>query len=133
MLYVPAVVPLTNIAYGPFTFVYVQGVLQRPSPEGYISRIPVPVIRRINASPVLQYLWGTQFADNPEAQLASTAAARFPQYLRRYDVHSIVFLGGAAAPGVAQPARTVSWLRRHLGSAWHMRKYGTTTVFLRGP
>lgn len=129
VLYVPAVVPVTNLRYGPFTFVYVQGVLRRPTPEGYISRIPVKLIDRIDASPVLAYLWGTQFTNNPKASLARTAGAQLPAYLRRYDVHSIVFFGGS---GVAQPDRTVAWLRDHLSSSWNKRQYGTTTVFVLG-
>lgn len=128
VLYVPAVMPGTLMTYGPFNYIYVEGVLGVPTPEGYVSRIPARTRNQLDRSPVLHYLWGVQFSRNPAAQYESAAATQFPGYLRRHHVHSIIFLTGS---GVAHPDRTVSWLRQHLGTAWQMRKYNENIVFLR--
>ena len=128
VLYVPAVLPGTRMTYGPFNYMYVEGILGVPTPEGYVSRIPAQTRQQLDRSAVLHYLWGIQFVRNLPSQYASAAQTQFPGYLRRHHVHSIIFL---AVSGVAHPHRTVSWLRQHLSTAWRMRNYGTTTVFLR--
>ena len=130
VLYVPAVMPGTTMTYGPFNYIYVEGVLGVPTPEGYVSRIPTQTRARLDRSVVLKYLWGVQFARNPAAMYAASAAVMLPHYLRKHDVHSIAFL---AVSDVAHPGLTVAWLRAHLGANWIMRRYGTTTLFLRGP
>ncbi len=127
VLYVPPMLPNTRMGYGSAEYIYVEAVLNRPTPEGYVSRIPVSTVRRLNASPVLAYLWGLQFRHNHAAPLAGAASSGLSPYLKRYHVHSVVFL----AQGVARPAHAVAWLRHHLGRAWQMRRYGTTRVFTR--
>lgn len=128
VLYVPAVMPGTLMTYGPFNYIYVEGVLGMPTPEGYVSRIPAQTRNQLDRSPVLRYLWGTQFAHNKATQDAIAAATQFSGYLRRHHVHSIIFLAGS---GVAHPDRTLNWLRQHLGTTWQMKKYDATIVFLR--
>ncbi len=127
VLYVPPMLPNTRMGYGSAEYMSVEAMLNRPTPEGYVSRIPLDTIHRLNASPVLAYLWGLQFRHNHAAPLASAASSGLQAYLKRYDVHSVIFL----AQGVARPQHAVAWLRQHLGPGWQMHQYGTTRVFIR--
>lgn len=125
VLYVPPMLPNTRMGSGSAEYIYVEAVLNRPTPEGYVSRIPLSTVRRLDASPVLAYLWGLQFSHNHAAPLAKAAMSGLPAYLNRYRVHSVVFL----AQGVARPQHAVAWLRQHLGQGWGMHRYGSTRVF----
>ncbi len=127
VLYVPPTLPGMPMGYGSFEYIYVEAVLSRPTPEGYVSRIPLRTVHRLDTSPVLEYLWGLQFQHNRAAPLASAASSGWLAYLKRYDVHSVVLL----AQGVARPGQAVAWLRQHLPRGWKMRRYGTTRVFIR--
>ncbi len=126
VLYVPAVLPGTRLGYGSTEYIYVEAVLAVPTPEGYVSRIPLATVNHLQKSSVLTYLWGLQFRRNHAAAFAQAAAAEFPGYLKRNHVGSIVFL----AQGVARPAHAVAWLRAHLGRRWRLHSYGATRVFV---
>ena len=127
VLYVPPMLPNTRMGFGSAEYMYVEAVLNRPTPEGYVSRIPLSTIHQLNASPVLVYLWNLQFTHHYATPLAKAASSGLQAYLKRYDVHSVIFL----AQGVARPQHAVAWLRQHLGRGWPMRRYGTTRVFIR--
>ncbi|MBX5467653.1 MAG: hypothetical protein K6U14_09230 [Firmicutes bacterium] len=127
-LYVPAVVPSTQIGSGSVAWMYVAAVVGRPAVEGYVSRIPQSTIAQVNHSAVLGYLWGMQFNPNPEESLRKKAKDDFPAFLHAHNVHAVIIL----LPEIAHPEANVSWLQRALGPKWEKYRYpGVAVVFVR--
>jgi len=127
-LYVPTVVPMTRWGAGIARFMYEAALIGTPTPDGYVSRIPLSTAARIDRSVVLGYLWGIAQTPDPETGLAGAAARALPRYLARHDVCSIVVDAGLlpAAP------QAVGWLRAHAGAGWRVLVDGASwTVLLR--
>jgi hypothetical protein len=126
VLFVPAVIPSTVWGPGPVDYMYVDALVGLPTPEGYVSRIPLATIQRYGATGLLGYLWGYQFARNPEAGLEATASRDLEPYLRAHHVRSIVVL----TTEVPSAASCVRWFRAHLPSRYRMVETAQATLFL---
>ena len=87
-----------------------------PAPEGYVSELPFVTTERVDQSTVLPYVTLIQLT-NPQIRTpGEVAAARaLPSFLRRLDVHSVVFRTSELAHAGADGA----WFAAHAGAGVH--------------
>lgn len=138
VLFAPAQIPWSRDweQFGPYAehgywYMYADAELGLPTPEGYVSRLPVATSTRIDGSAVLSYLTLMQLTDPNVRTSAEVAAARaLPGFLRRMDVHSIVLRTGELAHAGAD----ANWFAAHAGAPTRLIRFpgGVWVVRVRG-
>jgi len=139
VLFSPAQIPLTRDAV-PFqvtapgegyAYLFADATLGLPTPEGYVSNIPVLTASRIDASATLSYVTLMQGTDPRVRSALERAAAReLPSFLRRMDVHSIVLFGNE----LAHPVADAAWFAAHAGVPTRLHRFpGGIWVLSLGP
>lgn len=108
VLFVPATIFWTRDRGSSEAFMYVDALTGRPTPEGYVARLPRSSIARINRSPVLGYLSAMGEGGRPPSTGMEAAAARaLPAYLAHERVHAVVLF----ADGLRRPRADLAWIR----------------------
>jgi hypothetical protein len=128
VLFVPAQVPWTaDWAHSQadpqrgYWYMYADAEVGLPTPEGYVSRLPVATSARIDASAVLAYVTLMQLT-NPQIRTPGEAAAAraLPGFLRRMHVGSVVF----RTDELAHPGADAAWFAAHAGVATRLSHLG---------
>jgi hypothetical protein len=128
VLFVPAQIPWSRdweeagpYAQRAYWYMYADAEVGLPTPEGYVSRLPVATSARIDASAVLAYVTLMQLT-NPQIRTPGEAAAAraLPGFLRRMHVGSVVF----RTDELAHPGADAAWFAAHAGVATRLSHLG---------
>jgi len=127
VLFVPAQVPWTaDVAQSRtdpqrgYWYMYADAELGLPTPEGYVSRLPLVTTARVDRSAVLRYVTLMQRTDPRDRSPAEAVAARaLGGFLRRMDVHSIVL----RTSELTHPVADAGWFVGHAGVPTHLTRF----------
>lgn len=128
VLFVPAQMPDTrdSVPYevtAPgqgYEYMFADAVVGLPTPEGYVSSIPVATALRIDTSSTLSYVTLMGRTDPRVSGSTERAGARaLAGFLRRMDVHSVVLF----ANELAHPEADAAWFTAYAGVATHLARF----------
>lgn len=104
VLFVPAVIPFTDYGTGPVTYMSLDAVIGRPTPEGYVSRLPQVTISRVNHSVALAFLWELAHLPDPCGAAHHRQTSALTRLIRGDGVSTIVLIDAELAHPAADEA-----------------------------